>query len=135
MRFCLCLLIFAAACLAADTHQHVTVRGKLIVREGQPTAVETAEHKTIPLDGDENTRKVLGDGRLNGFEIQVKGHFEGERFVVGPMHQHSMLVQKDGHLKMVTYWCEVCSIRSYTPGLCVCCREETALDLRDPNEN
>ena len=35
---------------------------------------------------------------------------------------------------MVTYWCEVCAIRSYTPGLCVCCRDETTLDLRDPDQ-
>ena len=31
-------------------------------------------------------------------------------------------------------WCcrEVCSIRSYTPGLCVCCRDETTASR--PNE-
>jgi hypothetical protein len=135
MRFCLCLLALAAACLAADTHQGVTVRGKLTVHEGQPATIETADHQTITLDGDETTRKVLGDQRLNGFDIQVKGHYTGAgRFLIDPSHTHSTLVNKDGHLKMVTYWCETCAIRSYTPGLCVCCRQETTLDLRDPDQ-
>jgi hypothetical protein len=34
---------------------------------------------------------------------------------------------------MVTYWCEVCAIRTYTPGECMCCQENTELDLRDPD--
>jgi hypothetical protein len=35
---------------------------------------------------------------------------------------------------MITYWCDVCSIRAYTPGPCVCCQQETTLDLRDPDK-
>lgn len=135
MRFCLCLLAFSLSVLAADTHQSVTVRGKLAVHDGQPATLETNDHKTITLDGDETTVKVLGDRRLNGFDLQVKGHFTSAgRFQIDPTHTHSTLVNKDGHLKMVTYWCEVCSIRSYTPGPCVCCRDETTLDLRDPDQ-
>ncbi len=134
MRFCLLLLSLAALCLAADP-QTVTIEGKLIVREGQPAALETAAHQTVQLDGDAPMRKVLGDTRLNGFEIQAKGHFTAPRhFQLDPMHTHSMLVKKDGHLKMVTYWCDVCSIRAYTPGPCVCCQKETVLDLRDPGD-
>ena len=135
MRFCLCILALATAALAADTQPTVTVRGKLAVHEGQPATLETTDHKTVSLDGDETTRKVLGDQRLNGFELQVKGHYTAPgRFQIDPTHTHSTLVNKDGHLKMVTYWCEVCAIRSYTPGLCVCCRDETTLDLRDPDQ-
>ena len=135
MRFCLCLLTLSLAALAADNQQSVTVRGKLTIHEGQPATLETPDHRTVSLDGDETTRKVLGDRRLNGFELQVKGHFTAAgRFQIDPAHTHSTLVNKDGHLKMVTYWCEVCAIRSYTPGLCVCCRDETTLDLRDPDQ-
>jgi hypothetical protein len=134
MRFCLCLLFLAALCLAADP-QTVTLEGKLIVRAGQPATLETSAHQMVQLDGDAPTRKVLGDTRLDGFAIKARGHFTSpDRFQLDPMHTHSMLVNKDGHLKMVTYWCDVCSIRAYTPGPCVCCQQETVLDLRDPDK-
>jgi hypothetical protein len=34
---------------------------------------------------------------------------------------------------MVTYWCQVSYIRTYAPGECWCCQDDTALDLKDPN--
>lgn len=134
MRFCLCLLAMAALSFAADP-QTVTLHGKLIVREGRPATLETPDHKLVQLDGDTPTHKVLGDTRLNGFEIQAKGHYTAPgRFQLDPIHTHSLLVNRDGHLKMVTYWCDTCSIRAYTPGPCVCCQQETVLDLRDPDK-
>jgi len=134
MRFCLCLLALTALACAAEGPKSATVRGKLIVREGQPAAIETPDHNLIKLDGDDSTRKVLSDPRLNGFETQAKGHFTApDRFVIDPIHTHAMLVNKGGHMKLVSYWCDVCTIRSYTPGPCVCCQKETALDLIDPD--
>jgi hypothetical protein len=121
--------------LAADLHAGETLRGKLVLRDGKPPVVETAEHKLVTLDGDEPTRKVLGDLRLNGFEVEAKGRFTApDRFLIDPIHTRSMLVRQDGKLRMVTYWCDICSIRSFTPGPCVCCQRETTLDLRDPDE-
>jgi hypothetical protein len=134
MRFCLCLFAVAALCVAADSKQSVLVRGKLIVREGQPTVMETTEHKSIKLEGDDGTLKVLADPRVNGFEAQAKGRFAApDRFVIDPPHTHPLLVRKDGHLKLVSYWCDICTIRSYTPGPCACCQKDTTLDLIDPN--
>ena len=124
----------AALAYAADP-QSTTLRGKLTVEEGRPATLETPDHQRIQLDGDPPTRKVLGDTRLNGFDIQVKGHYTAPgRFQLDGMHTHSLLVNRDGHLKLVTYWCDVCSIRAYTPGPCVCCQQETVLDLRDPDK-
>jgi hypothetical protein len=141
MRFCLCVLatVLAAALLvsAEDLHPGSTlVKGKLIVEEGKPTAIEISGSQRIQLDGDNPTRKVLSDGRLNGFEVQARGHYTAPgHFTVDPMHTHGFMVNRDGHLKMVTYWCDVCSIRAYTPGPCVCCQQETTLDLRDPDQD
>jgi len=133
MRFCLCLpvlVLAAGSALAADS-----LRGKLVLGDGKPPVVETAEHKLVALDGDEPTRKVLGDQRLNGFEVEAKGRFTApDHFLIDPIHTRSMLVRQDGKLRMVTYWCDICSIRSFTPGPCVCCQRETTLDLRDPDE-
>src|SRR3954470_25083258 len=101
MRFCLCLLALAALCSAADSRPSVTVRGKLIVREGQPAAVETAEHKQVKLDGGDSTKKVPASPRLNGFEIQAKAQYDSSgRFVIDPIHTHSLLVNRDGHTKL-----------------------------------
>lgn len=136
MRYCLCLLAAALTCLmAAETHQSESLRGKLSVREGAPATVETPDHKLVTLDGDAVTRKVLDDERLNGFEVEVRGHFTAPgRFAIDPSHTHSLLVRQNGRLKLVSYWCDICSIRAYTPGPCVCCQRETTLDLLDPGK-
>jgi len=112
-----------------------TVRGTLRQPEGKPPAIETAAHKLIWLDGDEPTRGVLNDKRLAGFDLEAKGHFTApDKFLVDPIHTNAMFVHKDGKLKVITYWCDLCSIRTYTPGLCWCCQQETTLDLRDPDQ-
>ena len=79
---------------------------------------------------------MLGDQRLAGFDVEVTGvqTAEGEPLRVGPIHKRSMHVHQDGQRLMITYWCEVCSIRTFTPGPCMCCQDETAVDLIDKLE-
>ena len=126
------LALLAVASLAAAA-ESVSVRGKLVQQPGKPPAVETRDGKLIALDGDEPTRGVLNDKRLAGFDLEAKGRFTAPgRFQVDPIHTRAMFVFKDGRARLITYWCDVCSIRTYTPGLCWCCQEETTLDLRDP---
>jgi hypothetical protein len=113
-----------------------SIRGVLRQRPGQLPVLETADHRAITLDGDESTKSVLNDARLAGFDLEAKGHFTApDRFLIDPFHTEAIFVRKDGHLKVITYWCDTCSIRSYTPGPCVCCQKETTLDLRDPDQD
>jgi hypothetical protein len=135
MRFCFCFLALAFSCLAADIHPAtVTLRGKLQIRE-TGASVETPSHERVAVDGDSQTRKILHDTRLDGFEVEAKGHYTAPgRFLIDPIHTRALLVRKDGSLKLITYWCDVCNIRAFTPGPCVCCQKETTLDLRDPEE-
>jgi hypothetical protein len=134
MRLCLCLVLCAlAAPVYADVHGGETVRGKLVQRDGQPPAIETSDGKFVALDGDEFTRAVIRDKRLNGFQIEAKGRFTAPgKFTIDPIHTRAILADRDGHKKLITYWCDVCAIRTYSPGPCWCCQEETVLDLRDP---
>ena len=133
-RRCL-LALLAIPLLAADSGPGVTLRGKLTVRQGQPATLQTADRQTVTLEGDDTTSKLLGDSRLSGFEVEARGHFIAPgRFRIDPSHTHSLMVRQNGHLKLITYWCDVCSIRAYTPGPCVCCQKETTLDLRDPDQ-
>jgi hypothetical protein len=133
MRVCLCILALAAVSLhAATAPKSETVRGKLVVSSGEAPVVETAEHRRIVLDGDAPTRKVLHDPRVNGFEVEARGHFTAPgKFLIDPQHTRALLVRDGGKLKMITYWCDVCYIRAYAPGPCVCCQKDTDLDLRD----
>jgi hypothetical protein len=134
-KYFLCLLPLARPLTAADNIKAETLRGNLIVQSGQQPAVETPDHHRILLDGDQPTRKVLHDERVNGFEMEARGHFTApDRFLIDPQHTRALLVRERGHLKMITYWCDVCGIRAYTPGPCVCCQKETELDLRDPDD-
>ncbi len=125
-------LCFAESPKTVDT---VTVRGKLIQRENQPPAIETAEHKLIVLEGDGSTVHVLHDKRLAGVDLEAKGHFTAaEHFQIDAFHTHALHVVKDGKRLLITYWCDVCSIRQYEPGPCWCCQRETALALKPEDE-
>jgi hypothetical protein len=134
-RDALLLLALPAACFAgaaaslADTPGASTIRGKLVQGDDKP-AIELTDHRLIALDGDESTRGVLKDKRLAGADMEAAGHFVNPNlFHVGPIYTKALHVYKNGKRLSVSYWCSTCSIRTYTPGTCVCCQEETALDL------
>ena len=104
MRVCLCFLALVCSLGAADKVRTETIRGRLMVSEGKPPAIETAEHKYIMVDGDTPTHKVLNDPRVNGFDVQARGHFtRPDRFQVDPQHTHALQVNDHGRLKMITY--------------------------------
>jgi len=137
MRVCLWTAVLSASAVWAATNAPggATVTGKLVVRPGSPSAVETADHRLVTLEGDDSTSKVLADRRLNGFEVEARGHFTApDHFVIDPFHTHGLMAREAGKLKLITYYCGICNIRAYTPGPCVCCQRETTLELRDPGE-
>ena len=103
----------------------VLLRGKL--RTGsRPRLGET------DLIGDELTMGVLADDRLNNADLEAIGQtIESGRFKIEPIHTRSLFVHQGGKRLMVTYWCDVCYIRTYTPGKCWCCQKDTELDLRE----
>ncbi len=107
-----------------------SIQGTLLLASGKP--ILDTENKKTPLAGDEPTIGVLLDKRVRGLLFQLSGKLEGSGiFTVGPIHTKSMVVLKNNQKLFVTYWCDICSIRTYTPGICWCCQEETELDLRE----
>ncbi|MCS6952712.1 MAG: hypothetical protein RMK57_05755 [Bryobacterales bacterium] len=126
------LFLAAAALVSEAVAEQVAIRGRLVQIPGQPPALDTEQHGTIELDGDESTVAVLNDQRLTGADLEVVGRFVGpRRFLVGPIHTKAMFVRKNEKRYLITYWCETCAIRVYRPGLCMCCREEMTLDLQE----
>jgi hypothetical protein len=115
--------------LAGQAAGQASVRGRLA--PGESPALKTGEEKLIRLEGDTETTGVIKDERLKDVDFEAVGEFlNADRFRIGPIHEKSMWVWKDGHKHSISYWCEVCAIRTYTPGICMCCQEETAVDLR-----
>ena len=105
-----------------------SLRGKLTAGPKPTLAGE-------PLTGDAGTMLVLGDPRLNGLDFEVVGEPAPGLFLVGPLHKRSMFVHQGGKRLTITYWCQVCSIRTFTPGVCMCCQDETAVDLKEKLES
>ncbi len=136
MRYCLCVVALAMGAMwGAELPSHEVLHGKLMVREGKPTALATTAHKVVVLDGDESTRKVLADKRLDGYQVEARGHFtSADHFAIDPFHERGLVAVENGKVRLITYYCDVCNIRAYTPGPCACCQKETTLSLQDPNQ-
>jgi len=124
-------IFLAPAVFAADVA--ISVRGRLETGD-QPVLILSGGRR-IQLHGDDATMGVLADERLKNADFEVLGHWTGpDKFEAGLITSRSLFVHKDGKSLMVTYWCSVCSIRTYTPGPCVCCRKYTDLDLRESDD-
>lgn len=126
------LLIPAVAASAGPAV--TTIRGKLITGKKPLLASGgggAQAQQQIALSGDEPTMGVLNDERLRDFDLELIGARDGDRFRIEPIHTRSMFVHKDGKRLFITYWCDVCYIRTYSPGICWCCQKETDLDLRE----
>lgn len=131
-HFTLSAVSLSIAGLASAESEPVTLRGKLT--PGGRLLIPGG--KTIQLQGDEQTTGVLNDTRLKDVDFEVIGQPTANGgFQILPIHKRAMFVHKDDKRLYVTYWCAVCSIRTYTPGICWCCQDETALDLKDKLDN
>jgi hypothetical protein len=128
-RSALALIILAAALRGSD---EASARGKLVQTADHVPALQTIDGQVILLDGDDGTRSVLNDERLRGMDLEVLGHFTAPgHFLVDPIYKRAMFVHQDGKRLFITYWCNVCYIRTYTPGNCRCCQKYTDLDLTE----
>jgi hypothetical protein len=111
----------------------ISLSGRLAI--GPKPTLTLPDGRRVALTGDDQTMQVLTDERLKDLEFEALGHWETPaRFVIDPMHLHAMFIHKDGKRLHITYWCDVCSIRTMTPGICVCCQKYTDLDLRETIE-
>jgi len=119
------LLLFLPA-LHAEAPK-TALRGKLV-----PGAIEQDGGKRVTLAGEDDALAVCNDPRVIGSDFEAEGKMRADGvFEVAPMWQAPLFVYKGGKRLFVTYWCDVCAIRTYTPGICWCCREDTAYEPRD----
>ena len=100
------------------------LRGRLRQEPGKPPVIQTSEQKTFTVSGDEYTRGQMADPRLNGREMELEGGVTGP----GQFEAAHIYTIRDGKRFQVTYWCEICHIRTHMPGRCMCCQGETGLE-------
>jgi hypothetical protein len=125
--------IWLTPAILLGTEGTATVRGRLLQEDQAASAIKTPDGRIIRLKGDRETIAVLHDARLSSDDFEAIGQWAGaEEFEINPIHLRAMFVYRGGKRLVITYWCAICSIRSYSPGRCVCCQEETDLDPRDP---
>jgi len=65
---------------------------------------------------------VLADQRLNGFEWKRAAIHGTEHFLIGSVSYPRIIGGKDGKLKLITYYCDVCDIRSTYRDPAWCCQ-------------
>lgn len=127
------LLVLLASSWAAVPG--LSIRGKLTQSPDNKPVLELSDRKLVLLEGDEATMGVLNDKRLWGTDFEAIGHYNSPgHFEVDPIHTRAMWVHKDGKRLTISYWCDVCYIRTYSPGICVCCQKYTDLDLSEPDK-
>lgn len=117
-----------APALAAQPTR-TAVRG--ILQREPKHALKTPDGKLVTLQGESDALAVLTDPRVIGLDFEAEGAFDGPVFEIAPMHTSPLYIYKAGQRLLVTYWCDVCAIRTYSPGSCWCCQEDTAFDPRD----
>lgn len=126
------LLVWAPRNQAQDSDYH-RLRGKLEAPDEGTAGLRLPDGSFVRLHGDEQTDKVLHDERLRGWDFEVYGHRRADGgFDILPIHLAALFTYQNRRQLRVTYYCDVCAIRTYSPGICLCCREDTRVDAVDP---
>lgn len=127
-------ILLPAAALLLRAAEKQSVRGRLRQDAALAPAIVTKDGRVAELEADGPTAAVLRDPRLKNEDFEVVGRFRAPSlFAVDPIHERALFVWRGGKRLVVTYWCDVCSIRAWSPGRCQCCQEEMRVDLRDPS--
>ncbi len=127
-------MLWPAAALWLRAAAKESLRGRVRQDAARKPAILTRDGRLVELEADEASEAVLRDARLKDEEFEVLGRYRAPAlFVVDPIHEKALFVWRGRKRLVVTYWCDVCSIRAWRPGRCQCCQEEMRVDLRDPS--
>jgi hypothetical protein len=122
MRRAAALPIIASLAVTLCGQDHV-LRGRIRQEAGKPPLLITGEGKGFIVTGDQFTRGQMADPKLNGRQIELEGRPGGP----AAFEARRIFTIKDGKRHKVTYWCDICSIRTHMPGRCMCCQADTEL--------
>ena len=86
--------------------------------------LETGDGKLHPFLASDPLAAVFEDPRVRGQEVVVRARPRPD----GALEIVKVYSVKQGKLHDVHYYCEICNITAYAPGLCPCCRREMELE-------
>jgi hypothetical protein len=89
----------------------------------------TAEGKVVSFSPRDNRAEMFTDHRVRDRELEVHGWPAAD----GHLAITRILSWRDGQLFDMYYFCDVCNIKSNTPGPCWCCRQD--FDFREAPVN
>ena len=68
--------------------------------------------------------RFRSDERLAGVDLEAHGHPSAPgQFTIDKIHTRSLFAYQSGKKIMVTYWFDVCYLRTFSPGVCWCCQD------------
>ena len=88
-------------------------------------AILDKEGALRPVSPSDPNAAIFTDIRVRQRELQVTAKLNDKQ-LLEIIHVQSI---RDGKLYDIYYFCEICNIRTYAPGLCPCCRNE--LEFRE----
>lgn len=134
------LVLFASPAASFEDERFVVTRGHIVCLDAQGRPIDSLFactepnarfglasregklYKFLPTD---TMTPVFTDSRVRERDLQITGRLHGS----DQLELIKVQSIKDGKLYDIYYFCELCNIKAYTPGLCPCCRNE--LEFRE----
>ena len=89
-------------------------------------AIRTGQGTLYRLSSRDKRVAMLTDVRVRSRELEIEAWQDADGGLA-IVHLYSVI---DGRSHQPHYYCDVCAIKSYAPGLCWCCQEE--FEVREP---
>jgi hypothetical protein len=81
-------------------------------------ALVTEDGKTYPLIKDAGSRMFFKDKQMLNRPVQLTGRVVGDAKMLQVLSVRTVV---NGKLHEPYYWCDICKIKRFEPGLCDCC--------------
>ena len=115
------------------TRENIIVRGVLICLSAEGQEIPCAEGvRSYGLkDSSGRVYSLKADKSLDTLRTEPRIRSKDFQLTLRPIQNSSLFEVvnsrffRDGKLYDFYYYCEVCNIKTYHPGLCMCCRQET----------
>jgi hypothetical protein len=95
-------------------------QGVKLDADAAPTslALVTDDNKIYPLIKDDASRMLYKDAQLLNRPVRLTGRLVPGSGLLQVVNIHTFV---EGKLHSVYYWCDICTIKTYEPGICACC--------------
>jgi len=129
-RDAIALLATSLSAAGLSAAERAKVRGRIETSEDGPVYLVDESGTRLDLEIEEpDAFHTFHDPDLADRTWELEGFpKEGDKFEV-----RKLFTIKDGKRFHVTYYCEICHIVSYRPGMCMCCQED--VELREVAED